>query len=427
MPSSPSGGSPAAEQLALMRRIGRSAHEYGLPAYELDDLLTGVAASLGLRATVITTASVVDCSIESPGRDEPYSLLILLGAVSYDLNKLSQVLELVERIRAGAVGADRANERLDEIEALRPPYPAPVVGAAYAACGAGFAVLLSAGWRDVALAAALSVVVFAVVQWAERWQWLAHRLYVVSALVAGTLAAAVGAVLGESNVSVVALCAFVVLIPGLGLTLGAFELTTGHTTMGWHRFIAASVKTFALFAGATIGVMAAGALFGVAETPDVAAYGALELWTFLVALMVGLVIVFQVVPRQAPWAVLAGLVAYAGLQVGTSAAVWPGPFLGALALGLYATVYVRLERSPTPMTVVLPGILILVPGVAAYASLQTLEADSSTAFMSSSGAVLIQIIAILVGLFVAGSLVDLTKPVRRPASRSTARQGSAHG
>ena len=314
MPTSTSGGSQFTAELELVLRIGHSAYRYGLPGYELDDLLIGIANALGLTASIIATPSMLDCTIDGPGGQR--RLFVRLGEISYNLHKLSQTLGLTDGVVAGKVGVDEANRRLDEIEAFRPPYPAPVVGAAYAACGAGFAVLLSAAWRDVALAAGLSIIVFMLVRASGRWPWLAHRIYVVSALVAGTLAGVMGAILGESNTSIVALCAFVVLIPGLGLTLGAFELASGHTLLGWHRFIRAAVRTFALFAGAAIGGMAASAVFGAADAPNGVVSSGLARWTFLVILMVGLVVVFQVVPRQAPWSVLAGMLAYAGLDVG---------------------------------------------------------------------------------------------------------------
>ena len=137
-------------------------------------------------------------------------------------------------------------------------------------------------------------------------------------------------------------------------------------------------------------------------------------------LMVGLVVVFQVPPRRAPWAVAAGLFAYGGLELGTRAGTWQGPFLGALALGLFAALFVRVGDRASPLVVVLPGVLILVPGVAAYASLGSLDPDS--AGLTANSGVLAQIIAILGGLFTAGSLVDLGR-VSRP-SNGTASQPS---
>ncbi len=212
----------------LTLRVGRMAHRYGLPAYELDGLLREVAAALRLTANVISTPTFLDCTIDDPHIAEQRRIVEGLDDVSNDLQKLSQTLKLTDRLVAGTVAVDEANRRLDEIEALRPPYPAPVVGVAYAACGAGFAVILSAGWRDVGLAAGLSLIVFILVQASGRSAWLGNRIYVISTFVSSAMAGVPGVVLGESDTNVVALCAFVVLIPGLGSTLGAFELGWSH-------------------------------------------------------------------------------------------------------------------------------------------------------------------------------------------------------
>ncbi len=110
-------------------------------------------------------------------------------------------------------------------------------------------------------------------------------------------------------------------------------LAIGHTLLGWNRFISSGMVTISLFAGASTGAMAVRAMFGTAGIPVSERPPALVQWLFLVLLMVGLAVVFQVSPRQAPWAITAGLLAYGGLEVGGRAGVWQGPFLGALALG----------------------------------------------------------------------------------------------
>jgi uncharacterized membrane protein YjjP (DUF1212 family) len=342
-------------------------------------------------------------------------MLVTLSDVSYDLGKLSQTMRLADQMRTGSVPVDEANQRLDDIEALRPYYNAPAVGVAYAACGAGFAVILSAAWQDVGLAAALSIVVFLLVRASSSHEWLSSRIYVVASFVASVLASVVGLIIGSANSYIVGLCSFVVLIPGLGLTLGVYELAIGHTLLGWNRFISSGMVTIGLFAGASIGAMAVRAMFGTADIPVSARPPVLVQWLFLVLLMVGLVVVFQVSPRQAPWAITAGLLAYGGLELGGRAGVWQGPFLGALTLGLFAGLFVRFRDRASPLIVVLPGILILVPGVAAYASLRALDSGPTTGATGSVEGVVFQIFAILAGLYVAGSVMALPGIKLEPA------------
>ncbi len=394
-------------EIELTLRLGRLAYEYGLPGYELNGLMNDVGSAMGLTGSVISTPTYLDYTVDARSGTGQHRMLVTLGDVSYDLGKLSQTMRLADQMRTGSVPVDEANQRLDDIEALRPYYNAPAVGVAYAACGAGFAVILSAAWQDVGLAAALSIVVFLLVRASSSHEWLSSRIYVVASFVASVLASVVGLIIGSANSYIVGLCSFVVLIPGLGLTLGVYELAIGHTLLGWNRFISSGMVTIGLFAGASIGAMAVRAMFGTAGVPVSARPPALVQWLFLVLLMVGLVVVFQVSPRQAPWAITAGLLAYGGLELGGRAGVWQGPFLGALVLGLFAGLFVRLRVRASPLIVVLPGILILVPGVAAYASLRALDAGATTGATGSVEGVVFQIFAILAGLYVAGSVMAL--------------------
>jgi uncharacterized membrane protein YjjP (DUF1212 family) len=394
-------------EIELTLRLGRLAYEYGLPGYELNGLMNDVGRAMGLNGSVISTPTFLDYTVDAKSGTGQHRMMVTLGDVSYDLGKLSQTMRLADQMRTGSVPVEEANHRLDVIEALGPCYVPAVVGVAYAACGAGFAVILSAAWQDVGLAAALSIVVFLLVRASSNHEWLGRRIYVVASFVASVLASVVGVIVGSGNSYIVGLCAFVVLIPGLGLTLGVYELAIGHTLLGWNRFISSGMVTIGLFAGASIGAMAVRAVFGSADIPDAARPPSLVQWLFLVVLMVGLVVVFQVSPRQAPWAIAAGLLAYGGLELGGRAGVWQGPFLGALALGLFAGLFVRLRSRASPLIVVLPGILILVPGVAAYASLRALDAGPTTGATGSVEGVVFQIFAILAGLYVAGSIMAL--------------------
>jgi uncharacterized membrane protein YjjP (DUF1212 family) len=146
--------------------------------------MTGVGAAMGLSGSVVSTPSFLDYTVEGRQGDGQRRTMVRLGDVSYNLGRLSQTLRLADGIRTKAVDVDEANRRLDKIEALGPRYPVPAVGVAYGACGAGFAVILSAAWRDLVLAAAISIVVFLLVQASDRSEWLGSRVHVVSAFVA---------------------------------------------------------------------------------------------------------------------------------------------------------------------------------------------------------------------------------------------------
>ena len=102
--------------------------------------------------------------------------------------------------------------------------------------------------------------------------------------------------------------------------------------------------------------------------------------------------------------IVAGVLAYAGVLVGGQLGNWQGSFLGALILGLYTSLFTaRLHRPGS--VVMLPGIMILVPGVAAYFGLNTLQTSGIIGALPAVWGVAVQIMAIMGGLYIAASII----------------------
>jgi len=338
------------------------------------------------------------------GDHDSSRMIVRQPAGSFDLAKLSMVGVLVNDISDGKVTFTEGITRLKEIDASPLPYRRTIVAVGYALCGAGFAVLLSAEWRDVLFAALLSLAVYAITLIAARSQWLANRLNFAAALAASLLANLLAVVFPGSNASVVALCAVIVLVPGLSLTLGTAELASRLTVPGINRLVDGILVTFALFVGIAVGSALVRALWSV---PVPTAEAAKPLWitfSFVILLMLGLAMVFQVRRRDIGWVLVAGGFAYLGVQVGDQLGNWQGAFWGALLLGIFTSLYALRLRRPGSV-VMLPGIMILVPGVAAYFGLDTLQSYGIIGALPAVWGVVVQITAIIGGLYIAASVL----------------------
>lgn len=102
---------------------------------------------------------------------------------------------------------------------------------------------------------------------------------------------------------------------------------------------------------------------------------ALPAWTEVIALFVGLasfVVLFRVPLREAPWSVLVATIVYTIARLAT------GPLgpdlsvgLAALVLGLSANVYAFRRNKPSSIIVV-PGLMLLVPGSVGFRSILSL-------------------------------------------------------
>ena len=388
----------------FVTQLVMQSNQYGTSLVRLHDFMSHLPQLFGFYGVMLSASPFF--FFEFWRLDDPDSkrMIVRQPAGSFDLAKLSAVGVLVNEMAGGKVSFADGSARLKEIDSNPLRYRESIVAAGYALCGAGFAVLLSVAWRDVGFAALLSLVVYVITVTADRSQWLANRLNLTAALAASLLANLLAVVFPGSNASVVALCAVIVLVPGLSLTLGTAELASKLTIPGINRLVDGILVTFALVVGVAVGSAAVRTLWSISAP---AAAAARPLWITLpsvIVLMLGLALVFQVRRRDLGWVILAGGLAYLGVQIGDRFGDWAGAFLGALFLGIYAVLYTLRLRRPGSV-VLLPGIMILVPGVAAYFGLNTLQENGIFGALPAVWGVVVQITAIIGGLFIAASVL----------------------
>ncbi|MEE4239270.1 MAG: threonine/serine exporter family protein [Anderseniella sp.] len=388
----------------FVTQLASQAHEYGVSFVRLQDFMSQLPQLFGFHGIMLAASPLLFFDFWRSGDPTPSRAITRLPDVTYDLSKLSELGLLVNDLADGKVPIDEGVARLKQIDNLQPPYRNSVVGLGYALCGAGFAVLLSANWNDVIIAALLSLVVYAITLTAGRSQWLSNRLNFTAALTASILANLLALQFPGSNAFIVSLCAVIVLVPGLALTLGTAELAFKVVISGISRLVDGILITFVLVVGNVMGSSIVNALWTV-PAPEPATNRPLwVIFIFIIVLMLGLTVVFKVRMADLGWVVLAGGLAYAGVLLGGQLGNWQGSFFGALILGFYTSLLS--SRLHLPVSVVmLPGIMILVPGAAAYFGLNTLQTSGIFGALPAAWGVLTQIVAIMGGLYVAASIL----------------------
>lgn len=389
----------------FMIELATLGHRCGLASSYLESSLSRFTASLGFSGYVLATPKWLNFIFWRPGDLQQERYFVPLPAVSYDLAKLASIGHLLHQFRQGDLAIAESMARLKQIEQQAPPYGSALVGLGYVLAGVGFAVLLSAAWRDVALAGGLSLVVYGLVLQAGRWAWLANRLEMIAALVAAICAYGLALlVFPGSDAFTVTLCAVIIFIPGLALTLGVGEILAKSILSGTSRLIDGIVITLKLYLGATIGAVIVNAVHPVPAAVTAPAMSAGVQWLSVLILILGIGLVFQVRGQDLGWAVLAGALAYGGTKLGGQWGPWQGSFLGALFLGCYAYLFAWLRKEPTAVAW-LPGVMILVPGAAAYLGINTLETSGVASGFEAFGGVMVQIGAIVGGIFTATAIM----------------------
>ena len=329
-----------------------------------------------------------------------------------DLYLIGHLDDLVARIRHRRVAVTDA---LVELELLEPlDRPAWIVIAAYALAGGAVTPVLSGGWHE-AIAAALAGVLVGVVAVIGGRRTNTLAIVAPTAAIAASIGCIVLSQLGfEISVEIATLGALVAVLPGMTLTIGMRELATSHLQSGIANSAIAFVQLVGLVFGAAVGTSIATSWFGTVHSVIPSSFG-LEIQIGAAALAgIAFTVTLNAHRRDAVWASGAAMLAIvsdaaAEPLIGKQAAV----FAAALTVGLAGNAFALL-RSRSALIVVVPGILMLVPGSLGYESAASLLGNNTIAGVDAAFDTLVVALSIVYGLIVSAALL----PDRRRSASS---------
>jgi len=342
-------------------RFAAALHRAGTPAHRLEGLCDRIAADLGVQARVFSmpTALLAAVGPEHAARTE----LLRIAPGSPDLGRQAELDAIAEDLLAGTATIAEAAGALDALEPGKPRYGAIATLAAYALTGSTAAIVLGGGPPESLVATVAGLVVGILSRLVGSRPALGSVFEPVAAFAAMALAVLAHHLLAPVDVVIVTLAAVIVLIPGLSLTTSIVELATRNLVSGTARLAGAMVVLLGMAVGAALASTVSPLLPPVAAplAPDVPE---LVRWGVLPLVGVTLAVLLQARVRDVPFSALAPVVAV-GIE---TVATWGlGPVLGAGAggfgLAVVSNAVSRLRRRPAS-TLLVPGILLLVPGTA---------------------------------------------------------------
>ncbi|HCD15353.1 threonine/serine exporter family protein [Shewanella sp.] len=359
------------EKRRFIIKLGKALHKFGTPAYRLETHLQTVAKTLGIEGYFLISPTSMTFVLQHD-TDQEYNHVARVKPGELDLGSLARTDALVQELSLGQRSLSEALERLDEIANKPNPYGPVLTLGAFGTSAAAFAMLMGSSWNDVFWSALIGMLVYGLVFSAERSRRMAELLEPLAAMLAGFAACGLAQLDAGLNIPVVVLSGIIVFIPGLALTLGLAELAARDLMSGTMRIMDAVMLLFKLYFGAVLGVAIGNALFGESLYIEPMLLPRWAIWSAVPILSMALVFIFKARLKDAPWGVLAGIVAFfsamfGGLYLGDSL----GIFFGALAVGIYANLFARWMKAPASIAL-LQGIVILVPGSKTYIGLNVL-------------------------------------------------------
>ncbi|MER5640566.1 threonine/serine exporter family protein [Kitasatospora sp. NPDC002227] len=396
----------------LLLELGAALLSGGLPVHDVEEELRGLGRALGapdVRVAAFTTGLFVGLSPDDATVLEPVG-----PALRFE--QTADVLDLVRRLRAGALDGHRALRELDTIRRAPARWPAWVADLGMLPVGVGLCLFLQPVAANVLAAALGSLIVVGLTTAARRRPLLRPLLpvaagFLVSALVLG---AARASLLDGPLRTIVATLA--ILLPGALLVTGLSEIAAGAASAGTARLVSGSVQ-LALFLA---GVVSAAAAIGVPASALANTRLAEPSWWViclgLALAAAGLVINVNAPPPAIPW-IVAVIAVTAAVQVpvtSTSGAALGG-LAGAVTAAAAATVAHWLPRGPSWQVLYLPAFWVAVPG--SFGLLNTAQIE-----VGNGAQAVLAAVSALFGVSVGTLIGSVISRIPRPTAALLARR-----
>lgn len=367
--TAPAPGYSATDAADFILSLGRALHTYGYAAHRLESVLGSAAQQLGVEAQFFSTPTSILASFGPLSEQHTYMIRVQPG--EHDLGKLEQVDQIVLGVLKGELTPARGSAQIAAVAAAAPRYGPVVTVAAFALTSGAATRFLGGGVHEIVVGTLLGLVIGLLGLLAARFPGLARVFEPVASFVAAFLAGALSHVYSHS-VFTATLAGLIVLVPGFTLTVAMIELSTRHLASGTARLSGAFMTFIGIAFGVALGNALAGRLFG--PSPNVL-MAPVPPWFNLAALLLaslGFLVLLKAEPRDAPWFVLVGALAFYASQFGARL-FGPelGSFVGAFAVGVASNILARMLDRPSQVYQV-PGILLLVPGSVGVRSLAAL-------------------------------------------------------
>lgn len=393
---------------ALVIALGRAYHQSGVPSDQLEEIMHEAARALDLELQVTALPTSIMAAI-GPGYAQKV-VLLRLEPGSIDLRRLALLNIVYERILHDPIDVSYAVREVSRIADLQPRVTVLPTVAAYGVLSLGAAIILGGGAHEDMAAALVGVAAGFLAVFGRVVPTIARLFEVLAAFVATVVVTFYASHVHPLAVYVPLVAGVVQVLPGFQLTAALHELAFRNLVAGTARLGSVLMTVLSLGCGFALGiaVVGTGAMHAghvtVLPTP----------W-FLLALAVlavatGIAILENARLLDYPLVLGSCVVAEVAYRLfALLPAHQVAAFGSALAVGLVATIGAKYVRVPQAVLLI-PGLLILVPGALSYESiLFILQSDAADAASIAVNSV-VAAVEIVAGLLLAQLIVS---PIHR--------------
>ncbi|HEV7991288.1 MAG TPA: threonine/serine exporter family protein [Gemmatimonadaceae bacterium] len=402
--------------VGFVLQLARALHAHGYSAQRLENILGATSDRLGLHGhRFFSMPTQIMAAFGPEARQRTALLRVEPGEVN--LGKLAALEQVSLDVANGRSSPQEGMAEIARIAVAPSAYGPVLTTISFGVLSGAVCQFLGGGWREIFVAAVLGLGLGLFALYAEHHQRVSRVFETLAAFLISLAGLALARLVGPLSVFVATLAGLIVLMPGLLLTTAITELATRHLASGTLRLSSAFMTLLGIVFGVALGTRVGIALFGTPVNAFVTA--PLPSWAAPAAIILAAacsVVILRADPRDAPWIVAAGVL---GVVAGRFGAAKFGPELGmfvaAFGVALASSAFERWLRRPAPVVLV-PGILLLVPGSIGYRSMSSLMERNTVAGIDNAFTMLFTAVSLVAGLLIAGVIAPEPRPAVPPKS-----------
>jgi uncharacterized membrane protein YjjP (DUF1212 family) len=394
--------------VGFVLRLARALHAYGYSAARLEDILGATADRLGLAGhRFFSMPTQIMAAFGPEDRQRTHLLRVEPGEVN--LGKVAALEQVSLDVAQGRTSPEQGMAHIERIIAAPSPYGPALVTLAHGVLSGTVCQFLGGGWHEIIVATVLGLGLGLLAIYAANHARVGRVFESLAAFLLSTAAIGLARLVGPMSVFVATLAGLIVLMPGLLLTTAITELATRHLASGTLRMSSAFMTLLGIVFGVALGTRLGTMLFGA---PVSAAPSALPVWAPIVAIVLASacsVVILRADPDDAPWIVAAGVLGVlAGRFGAANLGQELGTFVASFGVSMASAAYERWRNRPAPVVLV-PGILLLVPGSIGYLSVSSLMERNTVAGIDTAFRMMLTAVSLVAGLLIAGVLAPEPK------------------
>ncbi len=399
---------PGEPRARFLIELARALGTYGTSANRIEEVIAFCADAFGFNAQTFTTPTSVFVSLE----DEEGELKTYLARVhpgEADLTKMMALDRVFNRTIDGHLTPGEGVAEIKRIVTMAPRYPVWMIVSCFAVIGVCAGNFLGGAEKEMLASGIVGLLIGLLVQFTGRRREFSRLMEFLSGLGAALIAGYLAVPFGGYMTTVPIIAGIIILLPGLTLTIAMVELAMKHVVSGTARLAGAVMVLLVIGFGVVLGQTIVDRTVGPIEhinARNLPWY--IDLLTVFIA-TICMSVLFQAHLRHAWVMVASGLLSFYSARFGT---MYLGPEVGvlgaAMAIGVASNLYARIFDRPS-LVMMLPGLLILVPGSLGLRSLQLFMSSDTVDGVQSSFTVLVVGVALVVGLLLANVILPPRK------------------